>query len=746
MGSSMTKTTLREIRQSLGRYIAILAIVALGVGLFSGLKVTRSAMVKSAQQYFDDTNFYDVRLLSTIGFDTDTARELSRGERILDAQGAISTDALIMDEQGSQNVLKVHSLLDNQNTPVLVHGRMPQSPTECVVDAQAFGEDSIGTILTLSEENDEDTDEMFEQKTFRIVGTVNSPYYANYERGTTSLGNGTIQGFMLIEREAFDCDYDTEIFVRINTGNAQIYTDEYDDAIDSMEDWLEEFAQQKADERYDRLKSEGEQQLVNAKEQLAEEVRQGEGQLYDSKTELDSAKTEIQSSRAQIQSGQIELDNGRNQLNLQEQDLLSQKTDLILKKQEVLSGLDQVAALKNQAQYDASSYAQVLAQEQELKASLLEIESGLNEIEAGLAQIEQSRQELNDQQAQLTDSSMQVDQAQREYNAGYQEYQQGITDLNTSTEDAQEELDDAQDDLDEMEEPDVYVLDRNTNIGYASFDNDSAIVNGIANVFPIFFFLVAALVCITTMNRMVEEQRTQIGVLKALGYSEGVIMGKYLFYSGSAAGLGCLLGFFGGSIIFPFVIWQSYAIMYTMGDILFVFDKKLALISMAASMLCSMGTTYFSCRYELASVPAQLMRPKAPKAGKRILLEYVPILWNQLSFLVKVSIRNVLRYKKRFFMMVVGISGCTALLVTGFGVKDSIADVAGQQFGEIQTYGMSVLMNEDYTQSEWEEVEDYLREETQGYTRAAERSMDVQLEDGTTKSITLVMPENVSDF
>ena len=697
MGSSMTKTTLREIRQSLGRYIAILAIVALGVGLFSGLKVTRSAMVKSAQQYFDDTNFYDVRLLSTIGFDTDAARELSRGERILDAQGAISTDALIMDEQGSQSVLKVHSLLDNQNTPVLVHGRMPQSPTECVVDAQAFGEDSIGTILTLSEENDEDTDEMFKQKTFRIVGTVNSPYYANYERGTTSLGNGTIQGFMLIEREAFDCDYDTEIFVRINTGDAQIYTDEYDDAIDSMEDWLEEFAQQKADERYDRLKSEGEQQLVNAKEQLAEEVRQGEGQLYDSKTELDSAKTEIQSSRAQIQSGQIELDNGRNQLNLQEQDLLSQKTDLILKKQEVLSGLDQVAALKNQAQYDASSYAQVLAQEQELKASLLEIESGLNEIEAGLAQIEQSRQELNDQQAQLTDSSMQVDQAQREYDAGYQEYQQGITDLNTSTEDAQEELDDAQDDLDEMEEPDVYVLDRNTNIGYASFDNDSAIVNGIANVFPIFFFLVAALVCITTMNRMVEEQRTQIGVLKALGYSEGVIMGKYLFYSGSAAGLGCLLGFFGGSIIFPFVIWQSYAIMYTMGDILFVFDKKLALISMAASMLCSMGTTYFSCRYELASVPAQLMRPKAPKAGKRILLEYIPILWNQLSFLVKVSIRNVLRYKKRFFMMVVGISGCTALLVTGFGVKDSIADVAGQQFGEIQTYGMSVLMNEDYT-------------------------------------------------
>ena len=171
------------------------------------------------------------------------------------------------------------------------------------------------------------------------------------------------------------------------------------------------------------------------------------------------------------------------------------------------------------------------------------------------------------------------------------------------------------------------------------------------------------------MNRMVEEQRTQIGVLKALGYSEGSIMGKYLFYSGSAAGLGCLIGFFGGSILFPYVIWQAYAIMYRMGGICFVFDLRLGLVSLAASMLCSMGTTYLSCRYELMSVPAQLMRPKAPKAGKRILLERITFVWNRLSFLVKVSIRNVLRYKKRFCMMVVGISGCTALLVTGFGVK-----------------------------------------------------------------------------
>ena len=745
MGSSMRKTTLREIRQSFGRYFAIVAIVALGVGLFSGLKVTRSAMVSSAQLYFDQTNLYDLRLVSTVGFDTDTAKQLSRRERILDAEGAISVDVLMQNNEGEETVLKVHSLMEQQNLPVVVHGRMPQSADECVVDALAFGEDAIGTTLTLSSNNDEDTDEMFAQKSFRIVGTVNSSYYANYERGTTSLGNGTIQGFMMVDREAFDCDYDTEIFLRVNTGGAAIYSDEYDDSIDEVEDWLEDYAQEQADQRYERLKAEAQEELYVAQQQLTNETSKGELELNDASSQLSSAQVELESGKAQFQSGKSELESGKAQLQQQEQELQQQKTELLLQKQSVLNGLSQVAAAKAQtASLDSTSYAQALSQEQQLQASLSQIEAGLIEIESGLQQIQQQKTELITKEAELRDSQMQLEAAQREYDAGQKDYQQGVEELNQSTEDAQEELDDAQEEIDDMEEPDVYVLDRNTNIGYASFDNDSSIVDAIANVFPIFFFLVAALVCVTTMNRMVEEQRTQIGVLKALGYSEGSIMGKYLFYSGSAAGLGCLFGFFGGSYIFPLVIWQAYKIMYTMGDIQFVLDPKLALISLVAAMLCSMGTTFLSCRYELISVPAQLIRPKAPKAGKRILLEYIPFLWNNLSFLVKVSIRNVLRYKKRFFMMVLGIGGCTALLVTGFGIKNSIANVAEQQFVNIQTYGISALMKENYTQGEWEEIKEYLQEETSGYALVSERSMDVSLADGGSKSITLVIPEDVS--
>ncbi len=742
---------------------------------------------------------------------------------------------------------------------------------------------------------------------------------------------------MLVPKDAFDCDYDTEIFVRLNTGGAAIYSEEYDAQIDEVESWLEDFAQQKADERYQRLKADGEEELYASRQQLLsqtqknqleleasrQQLSRAEGTIADGKAQLEIGKSQLISGKAQLQAqrqqknqleleasrqqlsraegtiadgkaqleiGKSQLISGKAQLQAQRQQLLQQQAQLQAQRQQILQGLNQARTAKsqtagnaylaqanaqaqaqeqqlqasaqlqaqrqqilqglNQARtaksqtagnaYLAQANAQAQAQEQQLQASLTQVEDGLRQVESGLDQLELAQSELELQEQQLQNSQTELEAAQREYDAGLLQYKEGSRQLSEGVDEANQQLDEAQDELDELEEPDVYLLGRDTNIGYASFDKgsrqlsegvdeanqqldeaqdeldeleepdvyllgrdtnigyasfdndssivngianvfpiffflvaalvcvttmnrmveeqrtqigvlkalgyDSSIVNGIANVFPIFFFLVAALVCVTTMNRMVEEQRTQIGVLKALGYSEGSIMGKYLFYSGSAAGLGCLIGFFGGSILFPYVIWQAYAIMYRMGGICFVFDLRLGLVSLAASMLCSMGTTYLSCRYELMSVPAQLMRPKAPKAGKRILLERITFVWNRLSFLVKVSIRNVLRYKKRFCMMVIGISGCTALLVTGFGVKDSIANIAGQQFGSVQTYGMSLLMQENYSQGEWEELEDYLREEGRGYTRASERSIDLDLADGKTKPVTVVIPEDTTRF
>ena len=497
MGSSMMKTTLREIRQSLGRYLAIMAIVALGVGLFCGLKVTRDVMVISAQQYFEERQLYDISLLSTVGFDTDAARQLSRREKVLDAQGAVSTDALLLDTQGKESALKVYSLLDQQNLPVLVSGRLPQNVQECVVDAQAFGKDAVGTMLTLSENNEEDTEELFAHKQFHVVGTVNSPYYANYERGTTSLGNGTIRGFMLVLKDAFDCDYDTEIFVRLNTGEAAIYSEEYDAQIDEVESWLEDFAQQKADERYQRLKADGEEELYASCQQLLSQTQKNQLELEASRQQLSRAEGTIADGKAQLEIGKSQLISGKTQLQAQRQQILQQQAQLQAQRQQILQGLNQARTAKSQTAgnaYLAQANAQAQAQEQQLQASLTQVEDGLRQVESGLDQLEIAQSELELQEQQLQNSQTELEAAQREYDAGLLQYKEGSRQLSEGVDKANQQLDEAQDELGELEEPDVYLLGRDTNIGYASFDNDSSIVNGIANVFPIFFFLVAALV------------------------------------------------------------------------------------------------------------------------------------------------------------------------------------------------------------------------------------------------------------
>ncbi|MBR5583804.1 MAG: ABC transporter permease, partial [Lachnospiraceae bacterium] len=304
---------------------------------------------------------------------------------------------------------------------------------------------------------------------------------------------------------------------------------------------------------------------------------------------------------------------------------------------------------------------------------------------------------------------------------------------------------DAEAELADIEEPDSYILGRETNVGYACMENDSAIVNGIANVFPVFFYAVAALVCVTTMNRMIEEQRTQIGVLKALGYSEASIMGKYLFYSGSAAISGCLVGYFFGTWFFPYVIWIAYSTMYDVAEIQYVFDAGVLIFSLIVSILCSMGVTFISCKNELAEVAAELMRPKAPKAGKRIFLEYIPFIWKPMKFLHKVSYRNVFRYKRRFFMMVIGISGCTGILVTGFGVQDSIANIANDQYDRIQVVDVNVMLSDEVDEQTDELIASISDGRVTDYIYVMEKSLDL-VTDGAVKGLSLVAIDENDDI
>lgn len=628
MKSIMKKTTLREIRQSLGRYLAIFAIVAMGVGFFAGLKITRQVMITSANAYLEEKQLYDFRLLSTLGFEDEDVQTLSSKEDVRFVEGAVAADILYFNQQGNEDVIKAHSLLQNINGLEVVAGRLPQQATECVVDANLYDKSALGTKIVLSENNVEEDLDYFAYREYTIVGIAQSSAYIQFERGTTALGNGQVSGFMYLLPQGFCAEFYTEIYVKFNQ-DYPIYSKDYNDYIDDKEPLWKDYCKAQGERRYQAIVADAEAELANAKQTLAEEKAGAKQTLADAKKELTDAEAELADAHAELADGWAK------------------------------------------------------------------------------------------------------------YNDSYAEFEEKIAE-------AEQEIADAEADIANIEKPETYVLNRDTNIGYACFQNDSSIVEGLANVFPVFFFLVAALVCMTTMNRMVEEQRTQIGVLKALGYGEAAIMRKYLFYSGSAALAGCIAGYFLGIHLFPFVIWTAYGMMYQMGSIVYIFDGGTALLCLACALLCSMGTTWISCRHELKEVAADLMRPKAPRAGKRVFLEWLPFIWKRLKFLHKVSVRNIVRYKRRFFMMVIGISGCTALLVTGFGIRDSVVDIADQQFQEIQTYQFGITLKngiKDANDPSLTEFTEILDTYGGSFLPVLETTMDLQTPENL-KSIHLIIVEN----
>lgn len=847
--SGMIKTTLREIRQSLGRYLAILAIAALGVGMFSGLKITKPFMVESVQQYFEEKQLYDFRLLSNYGFEETDVKYLADQSEAYAVQGAYNYDVLYeYGENEGQQVIKVHSITSDINGLEVLYGRLPQQENECVVDSRLYGEDAIGQVIRVAEENKEDTLDVFRCREFTISGVVNASYYIQFERGNTSVGNGKISGFMYVLPSAFDSDVYTEIFVKLKE-NFHIYSDEYDAYIKEQKPLWEEYLEQATELRFERIKNDAEKELEDAETTFAKEradaeadLKEAEVQLLDAKKQLDESakqmqdgKAQIQSGRSQIAAGYAELDaneanliaseaeleenkkllesqeqelsaglaqlqekqtlltqqknnlkDQEKELNLSEEDLLTREASLLTYEQsireqlsagliteetaagilaEVEAGKADVALGKQQIEAARTEiekgYVQLEDGQKELDQAKKELDDGMNQITAGKEQLVQgevqiqegkkqiqsgreqlkrSEEELNVAEADLKDGEAKYQDGLREYEDGWSEYQEGLADFQTEITDAEAEIRDARDEIQDMDAPKGYLLGRDTNIGYVCLESDSDIVEDVSMVLPIFFFLIAALVCMTTMSRMIEEQRTQIGVLKALGYGNATILGKYLFYSGSAAGIGCALGFLGGTFFLSRIIWDAYGIMYDFGQMIYYFDWKLALFCFLCSMLASVGVTWFCCRTELTHVAAVLMRPKAPKAGKRVFLEKIPFIWRRLSFLVKVSVRNVLRYKKRFFMMVIGISGCTGLLVTGFGILDSIGDVIDMQYEEIMQNDISVTFDEKYTKEDMEQAAELIKNQDGTMLLFGEGSLDITYE-GCTKSISYIVPQ-----
>ena len=818
MGTKATrKDFYMEIRKSLGRFLSILFIVALGVAFFSGIRASEPSMRITGDRYFDQEELMDIQALSTFGITDDDIDAIEAVEGVERVEGAYSAD-MLCETKKKQYVFHVMSLPENMNHVTVSEGRLPKKIGECLVDDDMGYK--VGDTITLKSGTDDPISDTLKQEKYKVVGIGNSPCYISFGRGSTTIGSGSVSGFLFVPAKTFALDVFTEAYVQVEGAeNLIAYTEEYDKKIETVLDRIEEITGERGRIRKQEIVDDAQAEIDDAKAELEEGKLKAQEELDDAKAQIDDGEAKLTEAKQQIADGKSQISSAKTTLNSKDDELTEAKTKYSsgLKKwqegtEAYEAGLAQFEAAKPEAleeiakgeagleayrkqldeakkgaqgklkelegqlayimslepgpededyeelhqkweeQYGASieqletgisevnkeletletqeqdyqskltalnnSKAELAAKEQQLadtKAGLdsskqqlsdaySQIESGKGQLASGWAQIDEKEQELASGEAEIAESETTLEDAKVEYEEGKKEAEEEITDGEAKIADAEEELA-------EIEDPKWYVYDRSNLPEHDGYGENADRMRAIGKVFPVIFFLVAALISLTSMTRMVEEQRTQIGTMKAIGYSKWAIVSKYLSYALLATAGGSIIGVLIGEKVLPFIIIYAYGIMYQhIPEILVPYDWAYAIEASIAAVACTMFATVFSCYRELGEQPAALMRPPAPKIGKRVLLEYVGVIWKRLNFTWKSTIRNLMRYKKRFFMTIFGIGGCMALMLVGYGIRDSVFEIADIQYTEIQTYDGNLILKENLSEDEHQELTDSLEQ------------------------------------
>ena len=719
MKSAMQKDFWREIKHTKSRFFSMMILVALSVAFLSGLKATAPDMKQTGDDYLDSLHLADIQVLSTLGLTDEDIDAIRAQKNIENAEGEYVLDAFAS-SGGAEAVVKVLSLSDQGINDVLLReGRMPARADECVVEENMLEllDISIGDTITL--EPDSKLDDALAGEEYTVVGTIRSPAYIAVERGTSTIGSGTVKAYLYLPREAFTLDYYTAAYVRVS-GAAEMtaFYDEYDDYVDDVIDSLEDFGDARAILRHDDLVDEATEKLDDAQKELDdakaeadEELGKAQKELRDARRKLDDGWKDYRDGQQELKDSRAELDEAYQSLQDGEQeyaDGLAQYEASLreLEDRKTAAGAG-MAAVTDPAALAAMQEQLEQAQQQldEAKAQLdavrRELDDGWKEYYDGEEKYADGAQELADAYRELTDG-------EKDYRKGQREYEDGKAEADEKIADAQEKITDARREVADIESCEWYLFSRSYNPGYTGFGQDADRMANLASVFPIIFFLVAALVCLTTMTRMVEEQRVQIGSLKAMGYSGLAISRKYLFYGLLPSLTGGVFGLVIGYILFPKMIFTAYQIMYQMPDIELHAYADISLFSLLAAVACTTLATLWACLATLRETPASLMRPRTPKAGKRVFLEYIKPLWRKMSFTHKVTARNLFRYQKRFWMTVIGIGGCTALIIAGFGMRSSLLFTMSRQYDDLFHYSAQVALSDNALSTERQAVEDFL--------------------------------------
>ena len=771
MKRALLKDSLKEIKKSFKRFLSILLMSLLGVGFFCGLRAASPDMKATIDKYYDDANFHDIQILSTLGLTDDDVTSLENVDGIEKAYPSFSKDVKLV-ENNLEYVLNVSELNNEVNTVKLVEGELPKNANECLVESSLLLklDKKIGDKIKIEEVLSDDEENSFINNELTVAGTIESPLYISRERGTSTLGSGKINYYMYVPKENIKSDIYTSIYLKVaNAKELNTTSEEYKNIVESAKERIEEIEDTQKQKRYDSLINEANQKLDDAQNELdtqkadaeakikeaEDEIKQNEEKLNNAQKELNTnrnkANSEFESAKNQINTAKTQLDNSKAELEQKKQEAEEQFKEAEEQKQKLQTQLDslnsgiseinsryneilniidtqgkfmseeQMLELKSQLAYIIGSTNELTNNKSKLEEAIrsidnqvssgrAELENAEKQIETGYSEIEKNQQTLNEK---ITETNKKLEDAQKEINEGKEKLEEGKKTLEDNKaefdekiKDAEGKLIDAREKVADIEKPEWYIWDRNNNQGYASYVNDSDNMSKIANVFPVVFFVIAALISLTSMTRMVEEQRGLIGTFKALGYSNLSISMKYVIYATLATVIGAVIGMNIGFQLLPRIVISLYQMMYPyVTNAVIEFNIYYACIGLGLISICIIGATIYAVQKELFSTPAQLMRPKAPKAGKRVLLEKIPFIWKYLNFTQKVTFRNMFRYKKRFIMTIVGISGCTALILVGFGIKDSISQIMHFQYGEVYQYNALVSLKSNLKSDEIESVE-----------------------------------------
>ena len=750
MNKTYRKNMWRELAANKSRFASVFGIVLLGVMMLAGLLSVAPGMRRAGQRWYSGQNVFDIRVVSTLGLGQEDIDAIAAIEGVEAVMPVKSVDCEGSFRGGSTLAVRVQQLpvypaladKANMNRLVVESGRLPEAVGECavqVLDAGAAGSLRLGDVITLSSGVED-----MEASELTVVGLVKDPLYFSNETESTTAGNGALGLAVYVPDGSLTMEYYASCYVKAAGADGyDNYSDEYQAAVDAVADRLEEIAPARAVQRREELIDDAQTQLADARAEFERQEADAQAQLAEAEAQLADAKAQLEEGEAEYASGMEQLDaqkaalpgsmaSGADQLvDAQRQVLefeaqLEQIKQLVTLKgvadpmlgyaEDILHNAEtaleeaepedvnyiELRDLLNRAQalYD-STYNQLAAYQAQLdegkrqmyaqgliSSPTLSNEELVSEAEAALRemklQVLSGQLALNTGNAeaftafdaaekQLEAARVQLDEGWEEYNEGAAQFAEEKAKAEAQLADARRQLADAEEQVDDIAAGEWYVLDRGSVVSMVLFEQNADRIESIARVFPVFFLLVAALVASTTMTRMVVENRTQMGTFKALGYTDSEITAKYMVYGCAAGLLGCLAGMGLGFYALPAIIWFAYSTVFDLPTFRLAVYPGLAAMSAAISFAVVGLTTLAACRVSLREKPAALLLPRAQKT----------------------TARNMFRYKKRFYMTVLGVAGCTALLLIGFGLQDSIVEIVSRQYGTVQKADLSISLSSD---------------------------------------------------